>query len=679
MDTWYWWTGGNEAFWQTVAQKTGGLPVTADFLALLHEVPRAERFDRLGTINDPDCVAAEAPDAYGLLIDRMKEGTGDYDINTYGWSSGVVGLRLFKNPDFDPKKWNLNKYLRNPGTVQPPYRVGMACAFCHVAFNPIKPPDKVAEPKWENLASVIGNQYLSEGSLFARDMGPDQFIWHYLHTQPPGTSETSRLDTDFINNPTAINSIYRLGSRLSLQRAEAISPEQKKYLQALYKNMGLPENTNLGGTDTNPTHQTPHVLIDGADSMGVPIASLRVWVNIGMMDKQWVESWALKPDIARSVREGFKQRPFSIPEAQKDPNNFWRKSELRMASLEEFAKTFDSYPLAKAPGGDQYLAKDPKVLEKGKIAFADNCARCHSSKRPDALPPDAEGQKKAWRDLVLRDDFLKDNYLSDDQRHPVSELRTNAARALGTNALEGHIWDNFSSQTYKNQAETRKQLQDEDEKGNLRDLYNPLTGKYDIKYTVPNDRVASYRTPSLVSIWATAPYLHNNSVGIVTKDPSVAGRMAAFDDGIRKLLWPERRLGVGSIKITTQDSRLPDILDLIASESKAAGLPVFQIPGLHLNLLRVPKGAPVNLLANLHAKDLGTVVQAYVDGCLQGQPKELFPKLFLHNHERGQQSMVQKMLELNTCPDFVEDRGHTYGRDLPPDVKEALIEFIKTF
>src|SRR5581483_4644985 len=36
--------------------------------------------------------------------------------------------------------------------------------------------------------------------------------------------------------------------------------------------------------------------------------------------------------------------------------------------------------------------------------------------------------------------------------------------------------------------------------------------------------------------WATAPFLHNNSCGLFNNDPSVAGRLRAFDDGIKRLL-----------------------------------------------------------------------------------------------------------------------------------------------
>ncbi len=50
-----------------------------------------------------------------------------------------------------------------------------------------------------------------------------------------------------------------------------------------------------------------------------------------------------------------------------------------------------------------------------------------------------------------------------------------------------------------------------------------------------------YRPASLISVWATAPLLHNNSVGLFNNDPSVDGRLTVFDDAIRKLLWPAKR------------------------------------------------------------------------------------------------------------------------------------------
>ena len=45
----------------------------------------------------------------------------------------------------------------------------------------------------------------------------------------------------------------------------------------------------------------------------------------------------------------------------------------------------------------------------------------------------------------------------------------------------------------------------------------------------------------LISIWATSPLLHNNTLGLYNHDPSVRGRLAAFNDAIDKLLWKQKR------------------------------------------------------------------------------------------------------------------------------------------
>jgi hypothetical protein len=62
-----------------------------------------------------------------------------------------------------------------------------------------------------------------------------------------------------------------------------------------------------------------------------------------------------------------------------------------------------------------------------------------------------------------------------------------------------------------------------------------------------------YRVPSLVSIWATAPLLHNNSLGVFNNDPSVDGRLRAFDDAMEKMLWPEKRLEGSSYNDATPE------------------------------------------------------------------------------------------------------------------------------
>jgi hypothetical protein len=43
------------------------------------------------------------------------------------------------------------------------------------------------------------------------------------------------------------------------------------------------------------------------------------------------------------------------------------------------------------------------------------------------------------------------------------------------------------------------------------------------------------------------------------------------------------------------------------------------------------------------------------------------------------QQIDADLLAISKCPDFVEDRGHTFGAKLSDADKHALIEFMKTF
>src|SRR5207248_187800 len=106
-----------------------------------------------------DGVDAETPDQYGLMVDRMKDGALTWDPEVFGYSSGVLGIQLFPNKRFDSKAWSLKKYMDDPAAVEPPYLAGLSCVYCHVSFNPNRPPSNPGEPKWENLDSNIGNQY----------------------------------------------------------------------------------------------------------------------------------------------------------------------------------------------------------------------------------------------------------------------------------------------------------------------------------------------------------------------------------------------------------------------------------------------------------------------------------------------------------------------------------------
>src|SRR5205807_2034106 len=150
--------------------------------------------------------------------------------------------------------------------------VGFSCAFCHMGFNPLNPPANPEEPRWENLAANIGNQYFREGEIllgkgrvlfgdkYPAAAAPDDpyrtsglvekdFIYHYAVTQQPGTSETSRISYDFINNPNTINPLFNLKFRPVARDGPA----------------GMNGETNPNGK----RKQIWRILKDGADSVGI--------------------------------------------------------------------------------------------------------------------------------------------------------------------------------------------------------------------------------------------------------------------------------------------------------------------------------------------------------------------------------------------------------------------------
>ncbi len=226
--------------------------------------------------------------------------------------------------------------------------------------------------------------------LFGYDMPTDSFAWHYLHHQQPGTSETTRFPTDFVNGPILINSIYRLNDRLKLMRAERITPAQKVMMQSINRHVGLPENHDIGGTDAEPTYRSPRVLSTGADSMGLVIAATRVYVNEGSCYQDWLPTWALNPyDLKGSQDRGFQQREFDIlGKMRKNPKSPWMQTEARMPNMALYLTTHHGFPLKEAveaegqgtKNGRDYLTTDAAVLREGKIAFADHCAQMP---RPD--------------------------------------------------------------------------------------------------------------------------------------------------------------------------------------------------------------------------------------------------------------------------------------------------------
>jgi cytochrome c5 len=558
----------------------------------------------------------------------------------------------------------------------------------------VKPPEKPESPKWENLNSNPGAQYFWVDRILFWEKDEANFVYQLLHTSLPGTLDTSFISTDYINNPRTMNAVYSVGPRLG----PALRWGQEKLAGGSLKNkqfQDFKQTASLSQFYKAPdTVWTPRVLKDGADSVGILGALNRVYINIGLFSEEWLLHF-------NALVGGKKITPIKIEDAEKN-SSYWNATVAQTADVALFfLKTGKPDLLKDAPGGSQYLTQDKAKLSRGKMAFAQYCARCHSSKVPEA-PANVDErnweQYWAWTKtddfkqkmtaMVLSEDFLTDNYLSTERRIPVTLLQTNACSPLATNALAGNIWDNFSSQTYQTLPSVGKMT-----------LHNPVDGTT-FEYELPGGGRGFTRPPSLISLWSTAPFLLNNSVGKFNWNPSIEARMDSFNDSIAKMLWPEKRdrdpiLGdkvPGYIYRTTTTShiRVP-IGYLPAGLSKLLSwgdwlhgfFPWLFSEGM-IRIGPIPKGTPVSLLTNIDLEtdklDLVKLLLKMKADLVQveGKSDEEAAKVF--------KDLVPDLIKVSKCPDYVVNKGHYFGtsffKEEPPlsdEDKQALIEFLKTF
>ena len=768
-NTWVLWTGGNDRFWDSISAKSVG---ALDFLKTLSSYPglkasRTNRWHYLGLVNEPCYIQATAPDPdrWGLWLDKRDpkcppdpfESEASYpgvrigargskvlgkDIpvgSYYGWGTGIVGLRLFPNPDFDEaaaKKWDPVKYYTVPEYYDSkdlikPFRVGMSCGFCHVGPNPLKPPADPENPKWENLSSNVGAQYFWIERIFDWEGDQSSFIYQLFHSSLPGTLDTSLVSTDNIDNPRTMNAIYLVKPRLEralLAGRETLAGGGLNNRQ--FNDFVKPDDPRLGWLaklfQTPDTSFSPRVLKDGSDSVGALGALNRVYLNIGLFSEEWLLHF-------NALIGGKKTSPIPIEAARKN-STYWLATEQQTVAMALFfLKSTDAHKLKDAPHGAAQLSNDRGKLRRGGEVFAERCARCHSSKLPplpaNADPGGCSGPnymncwnsywqwtkqtdfKQKMKDIVMKDDFLKDNYLASEFRVPVTLLQTNACSPLATNAIRDNIWDNFSSETYKQLPSA----------GAIT-YYHPVTGA-PMQYTLPGGGRGYTRPASLVSLWSTAPFLLNNSVGKFNPEPGVNDRLASFQDSIQQMLWPEKRdhdpiigdkmpKGANGLPLPSAIARttvtsylrvpsgyLPELLrDLMGPLEK---LFPFLLQNGEVEIGPIPKDTPVNLLANLdllgdgvigldkakHDADVVALIlklKSALKAIPQSAPDkdEQARKIFI---DRG---IVDDLMKFSKCPDYVINRGHYFGTSyfqetdepgLSDNDKLALIEFLKTF
>lgn len=657
---WNLWSGDNGGFWNWLVQHGFG---TTDLLKVVAS-PRDRRFQTYGVFNQPGFRRPAAPDDHGLYLDEPRETRYDVDAHidraTYGRSSGVMGLRLFPNPKFDARKWNAKAYWDDPNyyndpKLERPYVVGMSCSFCHTGADPVNPPANPNEPEYANLSDYVGQHYLKVWEVFGHELPSHNFIKQLLMTNPAGTLDTSFIATDYLNNPGTMNGIYAVKGRLDVAYPETVTGGA-----LALKNLAL---------DAHGQQVTPRVLKEGADSVGFYGALSRVYLNIGEYWEEWTRHFNPLVGVAP-------QSPIRVADAQQYSPH-WNWSEAHSPALAAyFIRVTQPHHLADAPEGKKYLTADAELLGRGKRVFADSCAACHSSKQPPAGVDPASREGRAWfEQAVAKEDFLTDNYLGSEVRYPVTLIKTNATRAVARNGLASHVWDNFTSDTYKHLPAV----------GSIQ-VWDPFTGQ-DKPWPVPAGGRGYYRPPSLASLWSSAPFFHNNALGKHVHGVSVDERMEAFDDAVTKLLWPEKRDGAKSIWRTTEESWLQVPESYLGSKALqkllASHLDTDPTTGLrYFAFGPIPKGTPVNLLSNTDlelngirkAGDLASFLLKTVDVLKSVKKKGLTGD----DATKELMTLVPDLYKLNACPDFIEDKGHYFGTDLPDADKRALIEYLKT-
>jgi mono/diheme cytochrome c family protein len=151
--------------------------------------------------------------------------------------------------------------------------------------------------------------------------------------------------------------------------------------------------------------------------------------------------------------------------------------------IEALGKFLGSFKAPEFPG----KAKDHKRYDRGKKLFKDNCASCH----------DMKGEEKH----VLSDDEVI--ALTADPANT-----TNTCRSLTNMWERGKLWAQFSSEVYKQRVEAGQR---------------------------------GYRNMPLAGIWSTAPFTHNQSIGVwAPASATPEQRAAAYRTSMLELMQPSR-------------------------------------------------------------------------------------------------------------------------------------------
>ncbi len=703
---------------------------------------------------DPACGLRDAP----LDTDDPHTRGGKVDQRhsacdlKFGTSTGALGLRKFPNPRFDAAKWQaLNgsnatwagfattKFAATgiesdqrasklaDASVEPPFLIGTSCGSCHIAFDPLNPPADPAHPQWENIKGLIGNQYTRMSELLGSGMPKSALEYQMFAHARPGVTDTSALSHDQINNPGTINALINVAQRpvfkgelVTKWRKTSTCGDQKDEAKCWCEpgRDGKCWQMSARDDDTTPVNLggqkvvlpgVHHILKGGEDSTGALEAIQRVYFNIGSCSEQcWVNHFSDMRQVDPEQR-GFGQTSFNVGQCRRDCPNF-RAIEDRLQNLLDFfaSAESDQSDLHAARANERQAAKPGAIytsadlaadLEKefgkgaigrGQLVFADNCARCHSS-----IPESAGGAFRN-RDFAAPSEAhprqVRADFLGNDQSTPVTEVGTFRCRALHSNHRAGHLYMEYASDSMRQ----RPMVADLPERNELKD-----GGR------------GYLRNISLVNVWATAPFMHNNAIGpeicgkpanpdndfhraryvgtdgkllasqpdCLRYDPTVDGRFELYKRSMHELLHPKER---GSKRTLTNADLIIDVgirpLDG-KTEKPLGGFGQVRVPAGtsagFLNGLQHKQLVADLFLAKRHPEKLEAAGKKAQLATLQAMADEVLkqPARFV-DILRERRDFLSAHYQ--TCTEEIENEGHRFGEDLSEADKKALTAFLAT-
>jgi hypothetical protein len=671
----------------------------------------------------------------------------------FGTSTGGLGFRKFPNPRFDAARWKqanggssgtwdgFRKTMQQTGvpsdervtklmdaSVEPPFLIGTTCGSCHIAFDPRHPPADPARPKWENISGLIGNQYTRMSELLGSGMPRTSLEWQMFAHPRPGVTDTSAISHDQVNNPGTINALINLAARPTFageqitkwRKADSCGAEKDP--EKCWCEPGRDGKCWLRSTRTDDKTSVMiagkpveldgvhHILKGGEDSIGALEAIQRVYFNIGSCSEQcWVNHLTDFRQVDPQQR-GYGQTPFDIGQCRRDCPNF-RAIEDRLPNILAFffSAEGDAMDLhvarsnerkARNPNAPTYTRADliddlekqfgKGAVGRGREVFAQNCARCHSSIPEKVGGPFANRDFHAVNEAHPRK--VRADFMGNDQATPATEVGTFRCRALHSNHMAGHLYHEYGSETLR---------------------AKPVVADIPEQASFKNGGRGYYRNISLVNVWATAPFMHNNAIGpeicgnpsnkdndffraryvdesgkLLDKqpgcfpyDPSVDGRFRLFAQSMHELLNPKER----GIKTTLTDREIIVDIGIRRWDGKQ------EAAVMGTGAVRIPAGTPAGYIGGLLHKDLiGDLYRSKRQPALleAAGKKVIIPELqgiaddILKTPARFVDILRDKrqfiQTHYTTCMEDVENAGHRFGEDLSDADKKALTAFLAT-